>query len=69
MRGAEQIFQVIRDSIQTIYLNNKKFLLIVDGLDDVLNSDECNPNIIMGLLRAVDEINTYFQYYKIFQYY
>lgn len=63
LRGAEQIFQVIRDSIQTIYLNNKKFLLIVDGLDDVLNSDECNPNIIMGLLRAVDEINTYFQYH------
>lgn len=60
LRGAEQIYSAIRNSIQNIYLA-KKFLLIIDGLDDILNSAEFKAEIITGLIRAVDDINRTFK--------
>ena len=61
LRGAEQIYTAIRNSIQNIYLNNKKFILIIDGLDDILNNLEFKSEIITGLIRAVEEINRVFK--------
>lgn len=60
LRGAEQIYTAIRNSIQNIYLA-KNFLLIVDGLDDILNSAEFKAEIITGLIRAVEDINRVFK--------
>lgn len=58
--GTEQIYTAIRNSIQNIYLN-KKFILIIDGLDDILDSSEFKAEIITGLIRAVEEINRVFR--------
>lgn len=60
LRGAEQIYSAIRNSIQNIYLT-KRFLLIIDGLDDILNSAEFKAEIITGLIRAVEDINRAFK--------
>lgn len=60
LRGAEQIYTAIRNSIRNIYLK-KKFLLIVDGLDDILNVTEFKAEIITGLIRAAEDINRTFK--------
>lgn len=60
LRGAEQIYTAIRNSIQNVYLS-KRFILIVDGLDDILGNSEFKPEIITGLIRAVDQINYAFK--------
>lgn len=59
LRGAEQIYSAIKRTIQTLYLD-KKFVLILDGLDDILNNSEFRAEIITGLIRAVEEINRTF---------
>jgi len=59
LQGAEQIYAAIRDSIKDIYLQ-QKFLLILDGLDDILNHHEFKAEIITGLIRATEEINRAF---------
>lgn len=60
LRGAEQIYSAIKKSIQNIYLD-KKFILIIDGLDDILDNSEFKAEIITGLIRAVEEINKVFR--------
>ena len=60
LHGAEQIYTAIRKSIQDLYLN-RKFILIIDGLDDILDSSEFKAEIITGLIRAVNEINKAFR--------
>lgn len=60
LRGAEQIYTAIRNSIQNVYLD-KHFLLVIDGLDDILNSTEFKADIITGLIRAVEDINRTFK--------
>lgn len=59
LRGAEQIFFSVRKIIHSIYLK-KKFIFLLDGLDDLLRYSEFKTEIITGLIRAVDEINRYF---------
>ena len=60
LRGAEQIFSAIKRTIQTLFLDTK-FVLVVDGLDDILNNSEFRAEIITGLIRAVEEINRAFR--------
>ncbi len=60
LRGAEQIYSAIKNSIENIYLQ-KRFILILDGLDDILNNAEYKSEIISGLIRAVEEINRVFR--------
>lgn len=60
LRGAEEIYTAIKNSIKDIYLP-RKFILIIDGLDDILNNTEFKAEIITGLIRAVDEINRVFK--------
>lgn len=60
LHGAEEIYAEIKKAIENVYLT-KKFLLIVDGLDDILNNSEFKAEIITGLIRAVDEINRSFR--------
>lgn len=60
IRGANQIFSVISDEIRSVYLGNKKFCMVIDGLDDILRSKEFRFEIITGLIRAANEINNFF---------
>ena len=58
--GPEQIYSAIKRSIKNTYLP-KKFILIVDGLDDILLDNAAfRADIIVGLIRAVDELNRAF---------
>lgn len=60
LHGAEEIYAAIKNSIKDVYIN-ARFLLIIDGLDDILNNTEFKAEIITGLIRAVDEINRVFK--------
>ncbi len=60
LRGAEEIYLAVKRSIQNIYLNDR-FIFIIDGFDDILDSSEFKPEIITGLIRAADEINKVFR--------
>lgn len=60
LQGAEQIFSTVKKTIQSLYIK-KKFIFLLDGLDDILQWSEFKPQIITGLIRAADEINRYFQ--------
>ena len=59
--GAEEIYRAVRDSIKNIYLA-KSFALLIDGLDDILINSEFKPEIITGLIRAINEINSVFNH-------
>ena len=59
LQGAEQIYFSISRVLRPLYLQ-KKFILIVDGLDDILHNSEFRPEIITGLIRATEEINSFF---------
>ncbi len=58
--GAEQIYASIKNTIQDLYCT-EKFIFVIDGLDDVLQYSEFNPDIITGLIRATEEINRLFR--------
>lgn len=60
LRGAEQIYSAIKRTIQTLYVG-KKFIMIIDGLDDILSNSEFRAEIITGLIRAAEEINRAFR--------
>lgn len=60
LRGADEIFNAIKDTICDIYLE-EKFVLIIDGLDDILNNSEFKADIIMGLIRATESLNNTFR--------
>ena len=60
LRGAEQIYDAIQKAIKDIYLKRERIILIIDGLDDLLNNSEFDAKIITGLIRAVDHINRAF---------
>lgn len=60
LQGAEQIYSTIKKSIQNIYLDQDRYYLIIDGLDDILDNTEFRSEIITGLLRVSDEINRNF---------
>lgn len=60
LRGAEEIYSSVKKTIQSIYLD-KKFILLLDGLDDILHHSEFKADIITGLIRAADEINRIFK--------
>lgn len=47
--------RILKDS----YFGEKRFFIIIDGLDDALRGDRFSSDIITGLIRAADCINTY----------
>lgn len=60
IRGANQIYTVLAEELRCAYIGNKKFRMVIDGLDDILRSKEFSIEIITGLLRAANEINNFF---------
>lgn len=57
MSNSEEIYNAILRIIKNIYLTNR-FIFIIDGLDDILNNTEFKAEIITGLIRASDIINS-----------
>lgn len=60
LKGSHEISHAIQKVIENLYFQEKKFIIFLDGLDDVLNNSEYNPDIIAGLIRAANSINTHF---------
>ena len=57
LRGAEQIYSAIKRAIKDLYFERNRVILILDGLDDLLNNSSFDAKIITGLIRAIDFIN------------
>lgn len=59
LSGTDEItdngINVLRDA----YFGEKKFYIIVDGLDDALRGSKFSSDIITGLIRAAESINNY----------
>lgn len=60
LNGPDEIADVILNTIKDSYFGERKFFLIVDGLDDVLRLEEFSPDIVTGLLRAINYVNKIF---------
>ena len=60
IRGANQIYSVLAEELKSAYIGNKKFRMVIDGLDDILRSRDFSIEIVTGLLRAANEINNFF---------
>ncbi len=60
IRGADQIYTVLSEELRSAYLGDRKFRMVLDGLDDILRNKDFNIEIITGLLRAANEINNFF---------
>ena len=61
LQGTEEIYLAIRKTIQNLFFGTSKHYLLIDGLDDILSVDNFEPKVITGLIRACDEINSYFR--------
>lgn len=61
LQGTEEIYITIRNCIKNIYLADYKNYLLIDDLDDILSISNFEPKVITGLIRACDEINSYFR--------
>lgn len=48
------------DVIKNIYMNNKKLIIIIDGVDDILRFKKNQLNILSSLIRSVDYLNEKF---------
>lgn len=51
------LIELLVSGISDIYLDEKKLLLIIDGIDDVLRFKKNQLNIISSLVRSIDYIN------------
>lgn len=60
LNGPDEIADLILNTIQDSYFGERKFFLIIDGLDDVLRLENFSPDIVTGLLRAISFINKSF---------
>lgn len=60
IRGANQIYGILAEELQSAYLGKTKFRMVLDGLDDILRNKEFSIEIITGLIRAANEINNFF---------
>lgn len=60
IKGANQIYSILSNELKSTYLGNKKFCMVLDGLDDILRNKDLNIEIITGLIRAANDINNFF---------
>ena len=60
LNGPDEIADMILNTIKDSYFGDRKLFLIVDGLDDVLRLEDFSPDIVTGLLRAINYINKAF---------
>lgn len=61
LQGANNIYSALLTELKSIYLDNVKFRMVFDGLDDILRNKEFRIEIVTGLLRAINEINNAFK--------
>ncbi|WP_097006979.1 P-loop ATPase, Sll1717 family [Lacrimispora amygdalina] len=60
LQGTEEIYLTIRKCISTLYFKDKRNYLLIDNLDDILSVENFEPKVITGLIKACDEINSFF---------
>ena len=60
LNGLDEIADLILETIRDSYFGERKFFLIIDGLDDVLRLEDFSPDIVTGLIRAISYINKSF---------
>lgn len=65
LNGPDEIADLILNTIRDSYFGERKFFLIIDGLDDVLRLENFSPDIVTGLLRAISFINKSFSYAEV----
>ena len=61
LQGTEEIYLTIRNCIKNLYFGDVKNYLLIDDLDDILSINNFEPKVITGLIRACDEINSFFR--------
>lgn len=61
LQGTEEIYLAIRKCIKSLYFGESKNYLLIDGLDDILGVENFEPKVITGLIRACEEINSFFR--------
>lgn len=61
LQGTEEIYLTIRKIVQNLYFGKIKHYLLIDGLDDILSVESFEPKVITGLIRACEEINSFFR--------
>lgn len=60
LQGTEEIYLAIRNCIKSLYFQDRKHFLLIDNLDDILSVDNFEPKVITGLIKACDEVNSFF---------
>ena len=65
IRGANDIYTVLSNELSSVYLGSCRFLMVFDGLDDILRNHDLKIELITGLLRAANEINNSFNHKSI----
>lgn len=56
----EEISEIIMEVLEKLYLGSNKIIIIIDGLDDVLRAKDKQLQIISGLVRAINNLNSSF---------
>ncbi len=60
-----QIIEYFKDVLREIYYSDDRFIIILDGLDDILRFNNYKVEILSGLIRSLDDINNTFAEEKI----
>lgn len=61
VNGPSEISEIMLDTVCNCFFGENKSFIIVDGLDDVLRSFTFSSDIITGLLRAAENLNSKFK--------
>ena len=60
-----QIVEYLISVLKEIYFNGSKFMIIIDGLDDILRFKKEQTEILSGLIRSLDDLNNIFAQNKV----
>lgn len=51
----------LRDTLSNIWFNDKKIVILIDGVDDILRFKKSQSDILSSLIRSIDNLNSYFE--------
>lgn len=55
-----QVIEYFKDVIKNLYYSDDRFIIILDGLDDILRFKNNQIEILSGLIRSLDDLNNIF---------
>ena len=62
LNGTDEIADLGIEILRSTYFGEKEFYIIVDGLDDALRGEKFSSDIITGLIRAAENLNSKLRY-------